>query len=155
MRGGLFDFRFSCKTPFLPAPLIGYILGLYRGYIGIMEKKMETTVVYWGYIGLYLLLLRHSTQYVALPRHCTAHTSIRRRLPSCLLIYSLLLLLLLLLLSVAMSFRFSVKLHMWGYPVLQLLWPHIRDVKFIVSGFGHSRFFSFSVKTCMDSGFRD
>ena len=41
------------------------ILGLYRdngkemettivywGYIGIMEKKMETTVVYWGYIGI-------------------------------------------------------------------------------------------------------
>ena len=23
---------------------IGYILGLYRGYIGIMEKKMETTI---------------------------------------------------------------------------------------------------------------
>ena len=21
------------------------------GYIGIMEKKMETTIVYWGYIG--------------------------------------------------------------------------------------------------------
>ena len=28
------------------------ILGLYRGYIGIMEKKMETTIVYWGYIGV-------------------------------------------------------------------------------------------------------
>ena len=26
------------------------ILGLYMGYIGIMEKKMETTIVYWGYI---------------------------------------------------------------------------------------------------------
>ena len=24
----------------------GYILGLYKGYIGIMEKKMETTI--WG-----------------------------------------------------------------------------------------------------------
>ena len=23
-----------------------------RGYIGIMEKKMETTVVYWGNIGI-------------------------------------------------------------------------------------------------------
>ena len=22
------------------------------GYIGIMEKKMETTIVYWGYIGI-------------------------------------------------------------------------------------------------------
>ena len=45
---------------------IGYIMGLYWdngkenghdlivcwGYIGMMEKKMETTVVYWGYIGL-------------------------------------------------------------------------------------------------------
>ena len=27
---------------------------VYLGYIGIMEKKMETTVVYWGYIGSYL-----------------------------------------------------------------------------------------------------
>ena len=25
---------------------------VYWGYIGIMEKKMETTMVYWGYIGL-------------------------------------------------------------------------------------------------------
>ena len=23
---------------------------VYWGYIGIMEKKMETTIVYWGYI---------------------------------------------------------------------------------------------------------
>ena len=22
------------------------------GYIGIMENKMETTIVYWGYIGI-------------------------------------------------------------------------------------------------------
>ena len=28
---------------------IGIILGLYWGYIGIMEKRMETTIVYWGY----------------------------------------------------------------------------------------------------------
>ena len=30
------------------------ILGLYGliwGYIGMMEKRMETTIVYWGYIG--------------------------------------------------------------------------------------------------------
>ena len=26
-----------------PPGIIGVILGLYRGYIGIMEKKMETT----------------------------------------------------------------------------------------------------------------
>ena len=25
---------------------------VYWGYIGIMEKKMETTIVYWGYIGI-------------------------------------------------------------------------------------------------------
>ena len=25
---------------------------LYREYIGIMEKKMETTLEYWGYIGI-------------------------------------------------------------------------------------------------------
>ena len=27
------------------------ILGVYWGNIGIMEKKMETTTVYWAYIG--------------------------------------------------------------------------------------------------------
>ena len=26
----------------------GVILGIYRGYIGIMEKKMETTIVLWS-----------------------------------------------------------------------------------------------------------
>ena len=30
---------------------IGIILGLYWGNIGIMEKKMEATIVYRGYIG--------------------------------------------------------------------------------------------------------
>ena len=25
--------------------IIGFIQGLYRGYIGIMEKKMETTIM--------------------------------------------------------------------------------------------------------------
>ena len=29
----------------------GY-MGLYWGYIGIMEQKMETTIVYRGYIGI-------------------------------------------------------------------------------------------------------
>ena len=24
----------------------------YMGYVGILEKKMETTIVYWGYIGI-------------------------------------------------------------------------------------------------------
>ena len=28
----------------------GAILGSYWGHIGIMEKKMGTTIVYWGYI---------------------------------------------------------------------------------------------------------
>ena len=27
---------------------------IYWGYIGIMEKKMETTIIYWGYIGVIL-----------------------------------------------------------------------------------------------------
>ena len=30
----------------------GPFKGIYRGYIGIMEKKMETTIVYWGYMGV-------------------------------------------------------------------------------------------------------
>ena len=30
---------------------------VYWGYIGIVEKKMETTMVYWVYIGLDLLKL--------------------------------------------------------------------------------------------------
>ena len=25
---------------------------VYWGYIGVMEKKMENTIVYWGYIGV-------------------------------------------------------------------------------------------------------
>ena len=25
---------------------------IYWGYIGIMEKNMETTIIYWGYIGI-------------------------------------------------------------------------------------------------------
>ena len=28
----------------------GVMYGLYLGYTGIMEKKMETTIIYWGYI---------------------------------------------------------------------------------------------------------
>ena len=30
------------------------MLGLYWGYIEIMEKKIETTIVYWVYIGALL-----------------------------------------------------------------------------------------------------
>ena len=33
---------------------IVYIMWLSRGYIGIMEKKMETTIVYWGYVRVIL-----------------------------------------------------------------------------------------------------
>ena len=32
--------------------IIGYIMGLYRGYIGIMEKKMETITVCRGFKGI-------------------------------------------------------------------------------------------------------
>ena len=27
---------------------------VYWGYIGVMENNMETTIVYWGYIGVIL-----------------------------------------------------------------------------------------------------
>ena len=27
-------------------------IGLYRGYIGIKENKMEIAMLYWGYIGI-------------------------------------------------------------------------------------------------------
>ena len=30
---------------------------IYWGCIGIMENKMETTIIYWGYIGGYLGLI--------------------------------------------------------------------------------------------------
>ena len=38
---------------------IGIIQGLYwgyiiKGYIGIMENNMETTIVYWVYVGDYI-----------------------------------------------------------------------------------------------------
>ena len=38
--------------------MLGEILGVCRVYIGIMEKKMETTAVYWGYVGVYRVLRR-------------------------------------------------------------------------------------------------
>ena len=31
---------------------IGVIWGLYGGYMGIMENKMEATIVYWVYTGV-------------------------------------------------------------------------------------------------------
>ena len=31
---------------------VGIILGLYCCYKGIMDKKMASTIVYWGYIGM-------------------------------------------------------------------------------------------------------
>ena len=36
----------------------GYNNGLYWGYIGIMEKKMETTMVYWDYIGVIWVVVK-------------------------------------------------------------------------------------------------
>ena len=36
-----------------PFGAIGVMLGLHWGYIGKMEHKMETTIVYRGYIGLH------------------------------------------------------------------------------------------------------
>ena len=41
--------RKKTRKPMKPSLILG-ILGLYRGYIGIMEKKMETT----GIIGVIL-----------------------------------------------------------------------------------------------------
>ena len=32
--------------------IFGFILGLYRVYIGVMERNMQTTIIYWGYIGI-------------------------------------------------------------------------------------------------------
>ena len=32
--------------------IVDVIWGIYRGYIGIMEKNMETTIVYWLEFGL-------------------------------------------------------------------------------------------------------
>ena len=39
---------------------------VYWGYIGIMEKKMKTTVVYWGYIGI-MNGKENGNYYVSLP----------------------------------------------------------------------------------------
>ena len=40
-------FSKSCKTL---SPRFRVYIGFYRGYMGIMEKKMETTTVFWGHI---------------------------------------------------------------------------------------------------------
>ena len=39
-------------TPEMPARLTLQYIGLYWGYMGIMEKKMETTTLYGDYIGV-------------------------------------------------------------------------------------------------------
>ena len=36
----------TCLQPKLPAVYL--LVGLYRGYTGIMDKKMESTTLYWG-----------------------------------------------------------------------------------------------------------
>ena len=43
--------RLSCSRTF-SADFIDLRGQLYWGYIGAMEKKMETTIVYWGKIGI-------------------------------------------------------------------------------------------------------
>ena len=45
--------------------IIGYILGLYWGYIGIMEKKMETTGIIGIILGLYRGYIR-TLEYIYL-----------------------------------------------------------------------------------------
>ena len=45
----------SCGVGGFNVDLKGVIFGLYWGSIGIMEQKMETTRVYWGYIGSRIL----------------------------------------------------------------------------------------------------
>ena len=49
-----------------------WYVGGYRDYIGIMEKKMETTVAYWGYIGfrVYLLFSMHHMDALASDFEC-------------------------------------------------------------------------------------
>ena len=44
--------------------MIGCIVGSDRGYVGIMEKKTETTIVYWGYyIGIIGLTSVYTGQF--------------------------------------------------------------------------------------------
>ena len=42
----------AAGTPKLRHLIIGSILGLNRVYIRIMEKKMETTIIYWVHLGI-------------------------------------------------------------------------------------------------------
>ena len=41
----------SCCHCCIPHSSPQAIFNIYWGFIGIMEKKMETTIVYWGYSG--------------------------------------------------------------------------------------------------------
>ena len=36
---------------------------VYWGYIGIMEKKTETTMAYWGYVGILEMKMETTTVY--------------------------------------------------------------------------------------------
>ena len=77
------DFRVGFKISQVRPVSGGYIaviLGLYWGYIGIMESKMETTIVYWGYNGLYSSFPHHKRQHLAGSSYaCTARAKARER----------------------------------------------------------------------------
>ena len=55
-------------------PILGYI-GLCRGYMGILEKKMETTIT--GYIGIYKQASAPIVAY-ALPVHALGRVLVIR-----------------------------------------------------------------------------
>ena len=59
---GIYIYRYKDKDD----PTIMGDIGLYRGYMGIMEKKMESTVT--GYIGIYKQASAPIVAY-ALPVH--------------------------------------------------------------------------------------
>ena len=56
----------------------------YWGYMGIMEKKMETTIVYWGYMGIMEKKMETTIVYLdgfyCLPPSSRRCTSIRSKL---------------------------------------------------------------------------
>ena len=49
---------------------IGIILGVYWVYIGIMEKKMDTTIVYWVYVGKMEKNMETTIVYWVYMSHC-------------------------------------------------------------------------------------
>ena len=57
----------------LPSSMCHSRLGLDRGNIGIMENKMETTITYWGYVGIIPWILLQVRAFIQpsgkLPQH--------------------------------------------------------------------------------------